>query len=369
MTANSNRLYSLDALRGFDMFWIMGAEELIHSLTHVTDNAVIHAIDTQLTHVAWDGFRLYDLIFPLFLFISCTTFPLTVATVAPKKDLSNNQLFKKVAKRGLILIFLGVIYNLHGFQLKEIAEIRFPSVLGRIGAAYIFACAIYLYCSDRVQYILFAVILIGYNLLLAFTSAPNFPMGDLTMEGNFASWIDRTVLIGKLHKGIHDPEGLISTIPAIATGLLGIFAGKLFKDESKLPIQKAKLLAILGIIFIVLAQIWNLWLPINKNLWTSSFVLMTGGCSFLLLAIFYFLIDVKGYQKWAFIFSIIGMNSILIYLSDVFIDWEYTSKAVFDWLGKIVGEHYYNVVIILGILILKWFLLRLLYQKKMFLKV
>jgi predicted acyltransferase len=365
MTANSNRLYSLDALRGFDMFWIMGAEEFIHSLTHVTDNAVLHAIDTQLTHVEWNGFRLYDLIFPLFLFISGVTMPLQ----KPIDSSNRGVVFRRVLKRGLILIFLGMIYNLHGFQLKEIAEIRFPSVLGRIGAAYIFACAIYLYCSDRLQYFIFAGILISYNLLLAFTSAPNFPMGDLTMEGNFASWIDRTVLIGRLHKKIHDPEGLVSTFPAIATGLLGIFAGKLLKEENKTAIQKAQKIAIFGITFIILAQIWNLWFPINKNLWTSSFVLMTGGCSLLLLALFYFVIDVKGYQKWAFIFSIIGMNSILIYLSDAFINWDFTSIAVFDWLGKLLGEHYYEVVIMFGILALKWLLLWYLYQKKVFLKV
>jgi predicted acyltransferase len=365
MTTSSNRLYSLDALRGFDMFWIMGAEELIHGISHVTDNPIIHAIDTQLTHVGWNGFRFYDLIFPLFLFISGVTFPLQKFS----SPLNRQEVFKKVLKRGLILIFLGIIYNLHGFQLKEIAEIRFPSVLGRIGAAYIFACAIFLYCSDRLQYIIFAAILIGYNLLLGFNSAPSFPIGDLTMEGNFASWIDRSVLIGKLHKKIHDPEGLVSTLPAICTGLMGIFAGKLLKIEEKTSLQKAKLLAIAGVVSIIIAQIWNLWFPINKNLWTSSFVLMAGGCSLLLLAIFYFIIDVKGYQKWAFFFSVIGMNSILIYLSDAFIDWGFTSKAVFDWVGKIFGEHYYEMIIMAGVLALKWLLLWYLYKKKVFLKV
>lgn len=368
MSSTTTRLYSLDALRGFDMFWIMGAEEIIHAFSHLTNNPIIHTIDAQFHHVSWNGFTFYDLIFPLFLFISGVSTPYSVGRELDKEP-QKLKVVQKIIKRSLILVFLGIIYNLHGFQLKTLEEIRFPSVLGRIGTAYMFACIIYVYASQRLQYIWFVGLLIGYACLIHFGSAPNFPMGDLSMEGNIVSWFDRTFLPGRLHKTIHDPEGILSTIPAISTGLMGIFAGNLLKNAPYSQIKKTQILAIGGIISLIIANIWNIWLPINKQLWTSSFVLQAGGCSLLLLALFYYIIDVLKYQKWAFFFTVIGMNSILIYMSDVFIDWWFSSSRVFDWIGKILGEHSYEIVIICGALALKWLLLRFLHSKKIFLKV
>lgn len=364
----STRLYSLDALRGFDMFWIMGAEEVIHAISHVTQNPIIHVIDNQFNHVVWNGFRFYDLIFPLFLFISGVSTPYSVGRELEKNE-AKSKIAMKIIKRSLILVFLGIIYNLHGFQLKPLAEIRFPSVLGRIGLAYMFACIIYVYASQKFQYIWFGGVLVFYALLLHFSSAPGFPTGDLTMEGNIVSWLDRTILPGRLHRKIHDPEGLFSTIPAIGTGLLGIFAGNLLKNGNYLPTRKATILAIGGLICLGISSIWNNWLPINKQLWTSSFVLHAGGWSLLLLSLFYYVIDVLNYRKWAFFFTVIGMNSILIYMSDVFIDWWFTSGRVFDWIGKLLGEHSYEIVLITGVVVLKWIFLRFLYEKKIFLKV
>src|SRR5690606_23112868 len=154
--------------------------------------------------------------------------------------------------------------------------------------------------------------------LLKFNSAPGFPRGDLTMQGNFASYIDRLALPGRLYEKIHDPEGLGSLIPAIGTGLLGILTGNFLKNSVYTPSRKACWLAIAGVIALILAQIWNLDFPINKNLWSSSFVLRTGGISLLLIALFYYIIDVRGHTRWAFVFKVIGMNSILIYMSGQF---------------------------------------------------
>jgi predicted acyltransferase len=272
----SQRLYSLDALRGFDMFWIMGAEEIVHNIAKVTGSSFMEAFAIQLTHPAWHGFHFYDLIFPLFLFMAGVATPYSVG-----KELDNgksrNQLLFRVIKRGIILVLLGIIYN-NGLELRPIAEIRFGSVLGRIGLAYMFANIIYLYTTQRGQIIWFCSLLMGYWFLLLFNSAPGFPSGDFTMEGNFASYLDRLILPGKLYKHIHDPEGLISTIPAIGTGLLGIYAGNLLKNSPMTMQRKALHLFIMGVVSLVLAQIWNLVFPINKNLWSSSFVLQVGGC-------------------------------------------------------------------------------------------
>ena len=362
------RLYSLDALRGFDMFWIMGAEEIFHNLYKATGSPFWGAISTQLTHPDWNGFHFYDLIFPLFLFMAGVATPYSVGREL-EKGKSREQLLMRVIKRGLILVLLGIIYN-NGFtHLKPISEIRFASVLGRIGLAYMFANIIYLYTKERAQMIWFGALLIGYWLIMKFASAPGYPPGDLTMQGNFASYVDRSILPGKLYLGIHDPEGLFSTIPAIGTGLLGILAGNLLKKTTLSGGQKALRLAITGIIFLALAQLWNLNFPINKNLWTSSFVLQVGGISLLLLSVFYYIIDVKGYKSWSFFFRVIGMNSILIYLSGHFINWEYTTNGFFGWLGDLIGNPYNAVVLAMCYVFIKWLFLYFMYKKKIFLRV
>ncbi len=363
----SQRLYSLDALRGFDMFWIMGAEEIAHGLAKATGAPFWEAISNELTHPAWNGFHFYDLIFPLFLFMAGVATPYSIGR-ALEKGKSKQQLLIHIVKRGLVLVLLGIIVN-NGLVIRPLSEIRFPSVLGRIGLAYMFANIIYLYTRQTAQIIWFCSLLIGYWLLLRFNSAPGFPMGDFTMEGNFASYIDRMIIPGKLYLGIHDPEGLVSTIPAIGTALLGIYAGNLLKNSPLTMQRKALQLAVMGVLFLIGAQIWNLVFPINKNLWTSSFVLHTGGWSLLLLSLFYFIIDVKGYQKWSFFFAVIGMNSILIYMSGRFINWGYTNKAIFGWLGQIVGDPYNLVVMAVTYIMVKWMFLYFMYQKNVFLRV
>ena len=364
---NPQRLYSLDALRGFDMFWIMGAEDIFHTLNKATGSPFWAAIANQLTHPDWNGFHLYDLIFPLFLFIAGVATPYSVGQEL-EKGKTKKQVLLRVIKRGFTLVLLGIIYN-NGLQLLPLANIRFGSVLGRIGLAYMFANIIYIYAKEKVQIIFFFAILIGYWLLLKFTSAPGFPMGDLTMEGNFASYIDRHLLPGKLYLGIHDPEGFVSTIPAIATGLLGILAGSFIKNNIATGKRKALLLAIIGVLFIITAQILDLDFPINKNLWTSSFVLNVGGISLILLSLFYYIIDVLGYVKWAFFFRVIGMNSILIYMSGQFINWDYTTNGFFKWAGQLMGNPFNAVVMAVCYVAVKWAFLYLMYRKKIFLRV
>ena len=364
----SQRLYSLDALRGFDMFWIMGAAGVFASLAKITGSPFCGGIATQLTHPAWDGFRMFDLIFPLFLFMAGVSTPFSIDNQISKGK-SREQLVLRVIKRGIILVLIGIIYNNKLTALVPLENIRFPSVLGRIGLAYMIANIIYLYAGKTFQYVWFIGILIGYWLLLKFTSAPGFPIGDLTMEGNFASYIDRMIIPGKLYLGIHDPEGLMATIPAISTGLLGIFTGNLLRSNKLTQTRKVFLMVVVGVILLGLAQLWNLVFPINKNLWSSSFVFHVGGISLLLMSLFYYVIDMLGYKKWAFFFKVIGMNSILIYISGVFINWTYTTTAFFGWLAQFVGEPYGIVVLGVCTILVKWIFLYFLYKKKIFLRV
>ena len=367
-TLTQHRLYSLDALRGFDMFWIMGADEIMHSLSKSTGSPFWGTLANQFTHPLWNGFHFYDLIFPLFLFIAGVATPYSVGREL-EKGKTKQQVLWRVVKRGLILVILGIIYN-NGLVIEPISKIRFASVLGRIGLAYMFANIIYIYSKNyRTQIIWFFGILIGYWLMFKFTSAPGYPHGDLTIEGNFASYVDRLFLPGKLYRVIHDPEGIMSTIPAIATGLLGILTGQLLKNGPMSKEKKAGWMALAGVVLIVVALIWNFDFPINKNLWTSSFVLNVGGISLLLLSLFYYIIDVLGYKSWAFFFKVIGMNSILIYMSGRFINWQYSTNAFFGWLGQLVGNPFNVVVMAICLVFVKWVFLYFMYKKKVFLRV
>jgi predicted acyltransferase len=161
----------------------------------------------------------------------------------------------------------------------------------------------------------------------------------------------------------------MSTIPAIATGLLGILTGQLLKNSPYTQRRKAALMAGAGVLCIIVALIWNFDFPINKNLWTSSFVLNVGGISLLLLSLFYYVIDILGYKSWAFFLKVIGMNSILIYMSGRFLNWQYSTHAFLGWLGQLAGDPFNVVVMAICVVFVKWVFLYFMYKKKIFLRV
>jgi predicted acyltransferase len=366
-TSTPKRLLSLDALRGFDMFWITGGEEIVHVLAKITGWGWAVVVATQFTHVEWNGFRAYDLIFPTFLFLSGVSTPFAMGSRLAQ-GAGKNALMRKVVQRGLTLVVLGVIYN-NGLQIKPLSEMRFASVLGRIGLAGMFAQLIYIYFSSRQQYAWFAGLLLGFWAAMMLIPVPGCGAGVLTMECNLASYVDRLILPGRFHRVIHDPEGIFSTLPAIGTGLLGIFSGNILKDKTKTGSQKTGYLLALGLTCLLVGWAWDVVFPINKNLWTSSFVLFAGGWSVLLLAIFYWIVDVLNWQRWTFPFVLIGTNSILIYMAHVFIDFEYSANALFSGIWKYFPEPWQSFSLAVGFVLVELLLLYFLYKKKVFLKV
>lgn len=363
----NNRLVSLDVLRGFDMFWIIGADEIVHGMAKMTKTSFWENFSAQLRHPQWNGFTMYDLIFPLFIFLAGVSTPFSIGK-ALEEGTSKEKLLYRVFQRGFILILLGIIYN-NGLTFKPLEEIRFSSVLGRIGITYVFANIIYLYVKPRWFLYWFSGLLLSYYFLLKFFSAPGFESGNLTMEGNFASYIDRLLLPGKLSLKIHDTVGFFNNIPAIGNSLAGIMVGIFIKRKEFSGIKKTLYLAGLGLLSLLLAQLWNLDFPINKNLWSSSFVLQTVGLSLLLFSLFYYVIDVLGYQKWSVFFRVIGVNAILIYMSVKFIDWDFTARKFFEWAYQWVGDTWSILIIPISILTIKWVFMRILYHYKIFLRI
>jgi len=367
----SDRLLSLDALRGFDLFWIVGGHGILLALFKLTEWGWLGAIDAQLKHVEWNGFQAYDLIFPLFLFMAGVSTPYSLTRRLAEG--ARSEVIRKVIQRGLILVLLGIIYN-NGLQWKGLENMRLGSVLGRIGLAGMFAQLIFVFNFEspkRLWYWL-AGILLGYWALMSFGHAPGFSPGDLTMEGNFASYVDRLMLPGKLHKGIHDPEGLLAVLPAIGNALLGILAGLWLRRsaEEVSGDRKAAGLAIAGLALLALGGLWSFVFPLNKNLWTSSFVLWTCGWGSLLLALFYWTIDVRGWARgFGAFFAVIGMNSVLIYMSSKFLSFDFTAQALFGGLARAFPPAVASLIMVTGIFAVKWALFWFLKRQKVFLKV
>lgn len=362
-TAPKKRLYSLDALRGFDMFWIVGGGTLAIVVSQLTGT---DWLQTQMHHVEWSGFRFYDLIFPLFMFIAGVAIPFSIKSKL-EKNIPKRKLFRKAFKRLIILILLGILYNgtfRDGFQDGRIA-----SVLGQIGMGYFFAALIVIYFqSFRSRLIWLGGILAGIGIIQLLIPVPGTGAGVLTPEGCINGYIDRLLLPGKLYGGTFDPEGILCSLSATGITLMGTIAGNILRRKESTDWQKLGYLTLWGVSAIVLALALSGVYPVIKSCWTSTFNLLAGGISFLLLAFFYLIIDLWGFHRWAFFFKVIGMNSIFVYLFTRIINVEGVSKFFFGWLAKPLAENS-NLLIITGGLLLVWLLLFYMYKKRIFLRV
>jgi predicted acyltransferase len=366
------RLISLDALRGFDMFWIIGGATIAQLWAKATGWAWLVWFAGQMEHPKWNGFALYDLIFPLFLFMAGVAMPFSFGKRLERGD-SKAQLYRHVIVRGLLLVLLGMIYN--GLLKFDWANTRYPSVLGRIGLAYMFAAIIVL--NARLPYqLLWAVgLLMGYWAALKFIPVPGFGAGDLEPGHTLTDYIDRLILrdlLGsKLYNGDRDPEGLLATIPAIATALAGSATGQLLRSERYSGYMKTLIMAIAGLACLDAAHFWDPSFPINKNLWSSSFVLQCAGLSLLLLSVFYLVIDVWRLRAWAFFFVVIGSNSILIYMARACFDFDKPAHFLFDGIVRYAtaSKSYQDVLHAVAVVVVEWLVLLVLYRKRIFFRV
>ena len=386
-TEQTQRLMSLDALRGADMLCIMGGSSLVVALC-----ALFGAKDCwlaeQMTHVAWHGFRHHDTIFPLFLFLAGVSWPYSLAGQRARGK-STAAIVRKILVRMTLLVFLGFASST--FFAFDFANVRYAQVLGHIGIGWAVAALLALFVrSFAVRFGVLVAILVGYWALLKFVPAPDavalaastdpaiakkvaayaaYGTDGFSFVGNLVGWVDRNYLPGKMHELVFDPEGILSSIPAVATAMLGVFSGELLRRTDVSGNRKTLLLLGAGVVSTVACLGWEPWCPINKKIWTSTFVLAAGAYSFAMLALFYWIVDVLGWRRWTFFFRVIGMNAITIYLLMRVIQFRAISKFFFSGVAGWGDGNWSNVALIAGQILVEWLLLLFLYRKNTFLKV
>lgn len=390
------RLRSLDALRGFDMFWIVCGEGIFHGIASVIQQQhgliqdktnwqisssgnlsflerIFLGISNQLHHTVWNGFTFYDLIFPLFIFIAGVSMPLSFGKQMEKasdKNAARKKIILSLFKRTVILILLGMVVN-GALQLNGFENTRFASVLSRIAISCFFAALIVLYCRPRIQIAWFTGLLLGYWAMMTLVPVPGYGAGVLSAEGNLAAYIDRILLPGKLHRTVYDPEGLLTNLPAIASALLGVFTGN-FLQTKKLSwsnTKRAAAIFLAGAGTVLAGYLWGIFFPVNKNMWTSSYVLFAGGWSMMLFALFYYTIDLKGFSLAFRPLVWMGMNSILIYMAaHGILNFESSSDFLFGGLIRQFPAVWHNALLWTGVALIQFAGLYWLYKKKIFLK-
>ena len=328
----AQRLMSLDALRGFDMFWIIGGDAFFRALAPIFPGPITGSIVRQLEHVAWQGLHFYDVIWPLFMFMVGVAMRLSLAK-RRSMGVTDRTLYVHAAKRALILFFLGMIAqgNLLAYDLSILHPCY--SVLHGIAAGYLIATIVMMNLRPRWQVVVLGGFLLGYWTLLMLIPVPGVGAGVLTPEGNAAAYVDR-LLLGRFHYGTNT---WFLSYPGFASSvLLGVLAGELLQSSRSARSKVAGLFGA-GALALVLGLVWSLWLPIIKLLWTSSYVLVSGGISFILLGTFYLVIDLWGFRTWAFGFTVIGMNSIVAYMSMMLFDFRHIGNIFVGSLLPRVG--------------------------------
>ncbi len=304
----STRLVSLDILRGLTVAFMI----LVNSIWHFP------VVYSPLQHAAWNGWTPTDLVFPSFLFFMGASIVFSTEARLMRGVPKANLLFH-IVKRFAILLLLGLLVN--GFPYFHLSTLRIYGVLQRIAVCYLIVCILYLWDSGISTLLISAIaILVGYWALMRFVPVPGFgvPGHDVALldpRGNLVSWIDRQVFPGRLFEpGVSDPEGLLSDLPALATTLLGILTGIWLRAGKSMNV-KCALMFVAGLVNIALGELWNISFPINKRLWTSSYVLFAAGVALVAWAMFYWLVEIKGWKKgWSTFCLVFGTNAITAYV-------------------------------------------------------
>ena len=359
---------SLDALRGFDMFWIIGGAGVFIAFFSMLGfpESWVAAFMKQFTHVKWEGFHFYDLIFPLFVFISGVTVPYSVLS-RKAKGTPVSKLQLHIVRRSAIIVLIGVSFSLFKFELEAI---RLYQVLWLIGMSYLIGASITLHVeSSKSRLIIIFSVLVAYHLAIFYLPYPG--KGEaITPENNLAAWLDRDLIPTDLYRVVYDPEGTIRIFSSGMLGALGGLAGQRIKSYKQPEIRCGGELALAGLACLLIGWIWSFSFPIIKDLWSPSFVLWSGGWSLLLLATFYTVLDVWKLRWLGWFFVPIGMNAITIYACQWYFPFADSRDFFFKGLSKLFPDESAQQFIHWGgLVLLQWLFLYALYRKRIFIRV
>jgi predicted acyltransferase len=423
----TQRLMSIDALRGFDMFWILGADSLVYALNKLGDCAPTRFLQNQLSHCDWQGMHFYDLIFPLFVFIMGVSTVFSLSKIIEREG--RGAAVKRIVRRSVLLFVLALIYS--GGFTNPWPDLRLMGVLNRIALCYFFGGLMFCFLPPRALVAVTVALLLGYwgmmkyipirdihleqsaladqaqaagkpqlavefrnidadtnnptaikdSPVLAaahqmYLSTTNMVKGQYDMGYNVCNHFDFAHLPGRMYNVFWDPEGILSTIPAIATGLLGIFAGLFLSNKTVPDDRKVFWLVTLGIAGVIMGFLWGTQFPVIKKIWTSSYVLVAGGYSAILLGVFYWIVDMKKWRLWCQPFVWVGMNPITLYMVSNLTGGEGYRKIaarlaggpVLEYLNTHVARGFGNVVVSLTSIALFFWLAHFLYRKKIFIR-
>ncbi len=374
----SQRLTSIDVYRGLAVAGMVlvdnpGSDDLAY---------------WPIKHAVWNGWTPADFIFPSFLFLVGVSMVYSYAARLRRGE-ARSQILRHAITRSLILIAVGLFVNASPIIGLDLHTWRIYGVTQRIALCYLAAAVLVLWSNWRGQLIALVACLLGYWAILRFVPVPGFgvPGHDIPFmdpERNLVAWLDRKLLMGRLYNGVRDPEGLISTIPAIGTTLMGVLTGHWLRTEAA-PRTKVLRMVTSGVLGLAAGLVWDRWFPINKNLWTSSFVLLTGGFALVFLAALYWAMEIKNWRgAWTMPFLVFGMNAIAGFVADSLVygpgytftvkaangttmNWHEAAQARLVWFGLSAANA--SLVYSLGAVLFCWLLLWLLWRKRIFIKV
>lgn len=364
-TANpgGDRLECVDALRGFDMLWIIGGGELMKAIaTHLPAPAQ-QWLTSQFDH-EWGVFRFYDIIMPLFLFIVGIVMPVAFNRRLQKGE-SRQSIYKHVLWRVFKLYILGLVASGHLLDFDLLTLKLWTDTLHAIAMGYLISSVLVLELKGKWQVVVTAALLLLYWIIMSLVPVPGHGAGIYERDLNLALYVDDKVL-GHFQEG-YGWTYILTNLTFVCSVMLGVFAGRLLMGSSK-PAHKIRQLCIAGVCCIATGWIWSFSFPVIHHLWTSSLVLFAGGWSFLLLALFYQVIDVWGFRKWAFPFKVIGVNAIAVYVATHLFDFRLIGNVLIHGFEKWLGS-WYAVAQALAALLIIWLILYWMYKKKTFIKV
>ncbi len=359
----SKRLLCVDALRGFDMFWIIGGSEICVALARSSNLGIFRNVAVHFDH-AWGQFHLYDIIMPLFLFIVGVVMPLSF-NKRLSKGITKRKLYTHIIKRVVVLYLLGLITSGHILEFNIDRLHLYTNTLHCIALGYLVSAILILESKVIWQIVIPAILLLVYWGIMALVPIPGHGAGIYEPDLNLALYIDDLVL-GKFQEG----EGwtyILTSLAFPASVMLGVFAGKILISD-KSATTRAMWLTVLGIGCMLAGKVWSIWFPIIHHLWTSSLVLYAGGLSILLLVLFFLVIDVRGYRKWAFGFVVIGMNAIAVYVSVNLFDFRQIGNIFVGGLARWL-EHWNEPVQAITAFAVIWLILFWMYSKNTFIKI